>query len=195
MAKLSLQLLTASVLNPSRKNYMPLLKNQRFIDDFWFQVETLDHIPAHTPLLVSLDQWQQHREVLLRHAVPLGLRLANDQPPELVTEDLAHFTLIALDFPKFTDGRSYSYARILREHHGFEGEIRATGNILRDQLPLLQRCGFDALVVPDRAESEGWVAAFSEISVVFQPTTPIPSPPPEAVTPIEINYNNIGFPS
>ena len=170
---------------------MPLLKNGRFIDDSWFRVETLDHIPAHTPLLVSLDQWQQHREALLQHRVPLGLRLANDQSPELAAQDLGHFTLIALDFPKFTNGRSYSYARILRERYGFKGEIRATGNILRDQLPLLQRCGFDALVVPDRAQSEGWVAAFSEISVVFQPT----APPPEAVIPTEVNFNNVGFPS
>lgn len=160
---------------------MPLLKNGQFIDDLWFEVEALDHVPADTPLLVSLEQWRQHRDALSQRVVPLGLRLANDQSPELVAEDLRHFTLIALDFPKFTDGRSYSYARILRERYGFEDEVRATGNILRDQLALLQRCGFDAFVVPDRAESEGWVAAFTEISVIFQPAADTYSSRREAV--------------
>jgi uncharacterized protein (DUF934 family) len=148
---------------------MALLKNGQFIDDPWFTVESLDNIPAGRPLLLSVAQWRQRRELLLRLNVPLGLRLTAGQSPEALADDLARFAMIALEFPKFTDGRSYSHARILRERYDFQGEVRATGNVLRDQLPLLQRCGFDTFAVPERAEGEDWAAAFAEISVVMQP--------------------------
>lgn len=148
---------------------MALLKNGEFVADPWAKAAALDEVPANGPVLVSLELWQHQRGVLLRRAAPLGLQLASDQPPELVLDVLENFSLIALEFPKFTDGRAYSYARNLRERYGYEGEVRAVGNVLRDQLPLLRRCGFDAFELPDRAQGEGWITAFSDISVVMQP--------------------------
>jgi uncharacterized protein (DUF934 family) len=75
-----------------------------------------------------------------------------------------------LNFPRFGDGRAYSQARLLRGRLGYWGELRAAGNVLRDQLLFMQRCGFDAFEVGPRAVTENWTAAFGEIDVFYQPT-------------------------
>ena len=77
-------------------------------------------------------------------SVPAELVLANDADVETIAGELAHVASIALDFPKWNDGRAYSQARLLRARYRFNGEIRATGQVLVDMLPLLVRCGFDA---------------------------------------------------
>src|SRR3546814_3790777 len=84
-------------------------------------------------VIVTLEQWQAGRERLRGHNGRLGLRLKSDQSPAGIAEDLGHFQLVALEFPRFGDGRAYSYARLLRERYGFKGELRAVGNVLRDQ--------------------------------------------------------------
>ena len=89
----------------------------------------------------------------------------------VVTNDLDRLALIALDFPVFRDGRAYSHARLLRERFGFDGEIRATGNVLRDQFLFMHRCGFDAFVIADPAQADAWLQSISEISVWYQPAT------------------------
>jgi uncharacterized protein (DUF934 family) len=94
-------------------------------------------------LLLDLAQWHAAR-AQWPAALPAGLRLANDQDVEDVAGDLARFALVALHFPKPTDGRAYSQARLLRARYRFKGELRATGDVLVDMLPLLARTGFDA---------------------------------------------------
>ncbi len=98
-----------------------------------------------------------------------GVRLPNDVSPTKLAGDLARLTLIVLNFPKFTDGRAYSQARLLRARLGFTGELRAEGDVLRDQLLFMRRCGFDTFVVGERALAEDWLAAFREIDVFYQP--------------------------
>ncbi len=78
--------------------------------------------------------------------------------------------MIALEFPSFGDGRAYSYARLLRERHGYRGELRAVGNVLRDQALFMRRCGFDAFEVAEGTGIAGWREALGEISVFYQPT-------------------------
>ena len=80
--------------------------------------------------------------------------------------------MICLDFPKFTDGRGYSYARLLRSRYKFTGEIRAVGNVLRDQAFFMRRCGIDALEIVDGRSTDGWRQAFAELSVRYQPAEP-----------------------
>ncbi|MHA1154101.1 MAG: DUF934 domain-containing protein, partial [Alphaproteobacteria bacterium] len=80
------------------------------------------------------------------------------------------FQVIALEFPSFGDGRAYSYARLLRERHGYRGELRAVGNVLRDQALFMRRCGFDAFEVAEGTAVAGWREALGEISVFYQPT-------------------------
>lgn len=149
---------------------MPLIKNAALADDPWVAVADDEPIPLEAQPIVTLDRWKAERETLLGRNAPLGIRLRSDQPPSEIAEDLGHFDLVALEFPKFTDGRAYSYARLLRERHGFEGELRAVGNVLRDQLLFMARCGFDAFELPEGAPVETWLRALEDFSVWYQPT-------------------------
>ncbi|PCJ61704.1 MAG: oxidoreductase [Rhodospirillaceae bacterium] len=148
---------------------MTLVSREGVLDDPWVCVADDAALPDAGAVIVSLERWQQDRQALLAWQGRLGIRLASDQPPEVIVEDLARFDLVALEFPRFGDGRAYSYARILRERYGFTGELRAVGEVLRDQLFFMLRCGFDRFEVPDQAKAEAWMDAFEEISVVYQP--------------------------
>lgn len=97
-------------------------------------------------LLLDLAQWHAVRAAWPA-GVPVGLRLANDQDVEDIADDLPRLALVALQFPKWVDGRAYSQARLLRSRYRYGGEVRATGEVLVDMLPLMQRTGFDAVVL------------------------------------------------
>ena len=102
-------------------------------------------------LLLDLAQWHAFR-AQWPAGMPVGVTLANDVDIETLEADLPRLALIALQFPKWVDGRAYSQARLLRARYRFAGEIRATGEILVDMLPLLKRTGFDAVVLrPDQS--------------------------------------------
>ncbi|MDP6803815.1 MAG: DUF934 domain-containing protein [Rhodospirillales bacterium] len=148
---------------------MALIKDNALRPDPWVFVADEAELPESDPAIVSFERWQRDRARLGVRNGPLGLRLRSDQPPEGIADDLAAFDLIALEFPKFTDGRAYSYARLLRERYGFEGELRAVGNVLRDQLFFMQRCGFDTFEVADDVDIGAWLEAFVEIDVIYQP--------------------------
>ena len=107
-------------------------------------------------LLLDLAQWQAARERWPAH-LPVGVTLANDADLDTVAPDLARLDLVALQFPKFSDGRAYSQARLLRARYRYAGPLRATGDVLVDMLPLLQRTGFDAVVL--RADQSRAAAA------------------------------------
>lgn len=125
----------------------------RFIDptrDPWHALGGDDGPPVSISpaphLLLDLAQWhavRAHWPV----GVPAGLRLANDQDVEDIAGDLSRLALVALVFPKWTDGRAYSQARLLRARYRFAGELRAVGEVLVDMVPLLARCGFDAALL------------------------------------------------
>ncbi len=147
---------------------MPLLKDGQVVADSWTALA--EDAAPEGDVIVSLEQWQANRETLRAHNGRLGLRLKSDQSPAGLAGDLDRFALIALEFPRFGDGRAYSYARLLRERHGFTGELRAVGNVLRDQLFFMVRCGFDSFEVADDKAVAGWQEAMSEVSVLYQPT-------------------------
>ncbi len=149
---------------------MPLLRNGRVEADQWVAVDDGDPVPEDRPVIVPLPRWLDERRTLAYRSAPLGVRLRSDQPPSLIQNDIDRFGLIALEFPTFTDGRAYSYARLLRERLGFRGELRAVGNVLRDQLLFMARCGFDAFEADLRGGPEVWEAALAEIDVWYQPT-------------------------
>lgn len=157
---------------------MPLLKNGEVVEDTWTalsdQPDDSDRAwqnPANdVDLIVTLEQWQAADDSLKRRNGRLGLRLRSDQSPAEIAEDLARFDLIALEFPKFSDGRAYSYARLLRERFGFTGELQAVGNVLRDQLFFMLRCGFDSFEVAGENSAAAWQEAIIEMGVWYQPT-------------------------
>ncbi len=115
-------------------------------------------VPAAHSLL-SWEQWQAARTTWPAD-VPVGLLLDNTLDPALLADDLrttpCALGLLVLQFPKWTDGRAYSQARLLRSRFGFKGEIRARGEVLADMMPLLQRCGVDAVQL--RADQKQEVA-------------------------------------
>jgi uncharacterized protein (DUF934 family) len=150
---------------------MPLIKATGPVDDLWTFVKDEEQLPAEGAVIVTLARWQANRDQLLARPTPLGVRLKSDQAPSAIAGDIERFDVIALEFPKFTDGRAYSSARLLRERHGFRGELRAVGNVLRDQLVFMRRCGFDSFLIPETADGVAWAGSLRGISVVYQPAT------------------------
>jgi uncharacterized protein (DUF934 family) len=150
---------------------MSLIKQGKLTADPFVDASGAEAIPSSGPVIVSLAQWQAQRDALLARGTPLGIRLHSDQSPEVIASDVEHFALVALEFPKFRDGRAYSYARLLRERYGFKGELRAVGDVLMEQLFFMVRTGFDAF---DLQQSPDPVAAFEtalkDFTVWYQPT-------------------------
>ena len=149
---------------------MPLIKSGRLVEDPWANLDDDAPLPGHGPVIVGVARWQAERQRLRRRGPPVGVRMRSDQPPSLIADDFDRLHLIALEFPAFADGRAYSSARLLRERHGYAHELRAVGNVLRDQFMFLHRCGVDAFEVADQAAVDGWIEAMSEIGVWYQPT-------------------------
>ena len=144
----------ARIAKPMAARDATLFKNGAFIPDpwrDWAEGDAADGVRyTHVPLEVFLE----HREIFLKSPHPLGLKMVPGDRIESVAADLGRFASIAIAFPAFTDGRGYSTARLLVERHGFVGEVRAVGDVLIDQIPLMQRCGVNAFVVvhePTRA--------------------------------------------
>jgi len=149
---------------------MPLIKDGAFVEDKWTYADEEGPLPEG-PVIVSLTRWQNEKEALAARTAPLGIKLLSGEEPKEIAGDLDKFAVIALDFPMFKNGRAYSYARLLRERYGYKGELRATGDVLRDQLFFMHRCGFDAYEVSQRITIDGWKEAMDEISVVYQPAS------------------------
>jgi uncharacterized protein (DUF934 family) len=149
---------------------MQLVKDNALVDDPFRDVTQEVSVPAEGAVIVSLEQWQSAREGLHARRAPLGIKLKSDQPPELIASDLSRFAVVVLEFPKFRDGRAYSYARLLRERYGYTGELRAVGDVLIDQVHFMLRSGFNAFVL-DHPDPLGAVRkAAGTFTVWYQPT-------------------------
>jgi uncharacterized protein (DUF934 family) len=130
---------------------MAVFKGNGFVQDDWRNLAQGEELPASGKVILTLAQWQAIGAQARSSDVPLGLAVEGGQDLRAIAPDLARFALVVVGFPKFTDGRGYSLARRLRGHYGFAGELRATGDILFDQLQLLARCGFDSFEIKDAA--------------------------------------------
>ena len=135
----------------------------------WVRAEDGEAVPD-APAIVSRKRWLAERDQLAERTAALGLLIAAGEEIDDIVGDLPRFAFIALDFPKFSDGRAFSTARLLREKHGFAGELRAVGNVLSDQIPYMRRVGFDSFEVAHeptrRALIEGRIA---EVTLYYQP--------------------------
>lgn len=118
-------------------------------------------------LIVPFPVWQAQRSKLSGRS-DLGVWLADTEGPELIAEDIQHFSVIAIDFPKFANGRGYSAAALLRTRYGYKGELRAIGDVLRDQIFYLARVGFDAFAVRADRPAEDALSALNDYSVTYQ---------------------------
>jgi uncharacterized protein (DUF934 family) len=154
-----------------------LIKNGELVQDTgWSLIE--DDAAATAGSLVSLARWQSERETLLpaAQAGDIGLYLESDQTADLIGDDASSFRIIAINFPKFADGRGYSAARLLRERHGYTGELRAVGDVLIDQLFFMKRCGFDSYALRDDQELDVALTAFSTFTACYQNDVADPRP-------------------
>jgi uncharacterized protein (DUF934 family) len=140
------------------------------VADPWLRLADDATVPVNGPVLVSFARWRAARPALLARRGPVGVVLANTDEVEELAPDVVRLDLIVLSFPKYTDGRAYSQARLLRGRYGYQGELRATGNVLRDQLPFMLRCGFDSFESDQAGISEALAHARTLFSVVYQPT-------------------------
>ncbi len=150
---------------------MPLIKNGQVVPEDWGYASDEAPLPSTGAVFVSLARWQAERDALRGRNQPIGVVLPNDADPKAIAEDLPQLSAIALVFPKYTDGRAYSQARLLRERYGFTGQLRATGNVLRDQVLFMQRSGFDAYEIAQKeGAAEAFRAALAEMTLFHQPT-------------------------
>jgi len=128
---------------------MALWKNGAFVEDQWREIEEGEDAPPAGHVILSLDWWTQEKAAFDGSNAPLGLRVQPGTPIESYANDLHRFEVIALAFPKFGDGRAFSTARLLRERYNYRGQIRAVGDVLIDQMQMMERCGFDAFEISD----------------------------------------------
>ena len=136
-------------------------------DDPFTNVADDQDIPQGDVIL-SLARFQAEGDRLLSEGRAVGVRLKSDEEAEALAYDLPRLALVALEFPKFRDGRAYSNARILRERYGFKGEVRAVGDVLREQAMFMLRCGFDAFEPADGSGAQQWEAATRRFRHVYQ---------------------------
>lgn len=146
-----------------------LVRNGALSDDTFVSLGAQDDLPAGVDVIVTLDRWLADRDRLTDRKGLLGVRLRSNESPELIAQDLEHFAVVALEFPAFRDGRAYSYARLLRERHGYGGEIRAVGDVLREQLHFMVRVGFDAFELASDDAERDFEIAQADFSVWYQP--------------------------
>jgi uncharacterized protein (DUF934 family) len=127
-------------------------------------------------VIVPLSAWRRARVQLLAHEGRIGVWLRGDDEPGDIAEDLAHLDVIAVEFTSFTDGRGYSIGRLLRQRYGWRGEMRAIGDVQRDQLFYLTRCGFDAFSLREGEDVDVALAAFEDFSERYQAAVDQPLP-------------------
>jgi uncharacterized protein (DUF934 family) len=149
---------------------MPLVKQGRIATDIFVHVADGAELPGDGAVLVSAARFLEDPEALLRRSGKTGVIWPNNRDLDDLVPYLDRLAVVALLFPSFRDGRAYSQARLLRERHGYDGELRATGQVLRDQFVFMLRAGFDTFEVKKESDAEAFAATAKRYSVFYQPT-------------------------
>ncbi len=147
---------------------MPLVKNGAIVEDRFIRILDETAVPDDVPAIVPAARLLADAADLANRNGATGVLWPNDRSVSELAPYLDRLALVALVFPNFRDGRAYSQARILRERHGFRGELRVTGQVLRDQFVLLHRAGFDAYEVSKLSDAPAFAEAVARYSVVYQ---------------------------
>jgi uncharacterized protein (DUF934 family) len=149
-----------------------LIRQRVVADDCWTLVReaaSLAELPDGEPVIVPLGLWIERRAALIARG-EVGVWLAPDDDPAALAADLARLPLVAVDFPHFTDGRGYSTARLLRDRYDYRGELRAIGDVQRDQLYYLSQCGFDAFAIREGKDAEDALRGLADFCDGYQLT-------------------------
>ncbi len=145
-----------------------IIRDQRVVEDHWQHLADDAPLPASGDITLSLARWDKERGSLGAYSGKVGVRVPNTSDIEEIASIISSNILICLEFPAFGDGRAFTQARLLRERFGYKGELRAIGDVARDQLFYMQRCGIDSYEPrPDRDIGEA-LKAFTEITQTYQ---------------------------
>lgn len=149
---------------------MPLVKGGKIVDDPFVHSSDDATVPAEGAVLVSAARFLREAEGLLAASRKVGVIWPNSRELDELVPHLDRVAAIALVFPTFRDGRAYTQARLLRERYHYRGELRATGQVLRDQFVFMLRAGFDTFAVKKQSDAEAFAATVKRYSVFYQPT-------------------------
>ena len=149
---------------------MPLVKQGRITTDPFVQIVDGAELPGDGAILIPAARFLEDPEAVLKRTGKVGVIWPNNRDLDDLVPYLDRLAAVALVFPSFRDGRAYSQARLLRERHGYDGEMRATGQVLRDQFVFMSRAGFDAFQVKKDADADAFAETVKRSSVFYQPT-------------------------
>ncbi len=152
---------------------MRVIKDNQIVEDQW---QRLEKIEPGQPLpegdiIVPFAYWLANRETLLDRNGNTAVSITGDNKIDEVAGVASQFDLIALEFPLFKDGRCYSHARLLKERYGYKGELRAVGDVLRDQLFFMKRCGIDSFQLKAEKDLQDALKSFNDFTVKYQTAT------------------------
>ena len=156
-----------------------IIKDAQIVNDNWHLLAndiSLENIANCDDVIVPFALWQEHKQLLQKRDGQTAVWLDSSQEIEELADDLATLPLIALEFPAFTDGRHYSSARILRDRYQYKGEVRAIGDVLKDQLFAMHRCGFNAFGVRADKDIENALLSLNDFTETYQGATDQPLP-------------------
>jgi len=146
---------------------MPIIKDQQITENTWVFVAD-DASLASGDITVSVKRWHEEKQSLLKHVGKVGIRLTPEDLVEAIGGDLSDVSLIELDFPTFTDGRAFSQTRLLRNRYAYQGEIRAIGHFMADQVFYLNRVGVNAFELDKPRDIELALSSMHDFSVQYQ---------------------------
>ena len=155
-----------------------LIKDGAIANDEWVLIESAEvegALPSGN-LIVPLALWAAQQEQLLARDEEVGVWLQSDESPDKIGDRLRELALVAINFPAFTDGRGFSYAQLLRSRLNFTGELRAIGDVGKDQMFFMQRCGFDSYLIADDKDTDQAIAALSSFTDTYQSAQDRPVP-------------------
>ena len=155
-----------------------IIKHRAVVQDSWqlLEQDSVGTLPFSGDIIVPAGLWARAREALSFRLGRIGVWLETDADPAAIAPDLGRFGVIAVRFISFADGRGYSLARLLRERYGYKGELRAIGDVLRDQLFYLSRCGFDAFALRADQNPAKALSVFDDFGEAYQASVERPNP-------------------
>jgi uncharacterized protein (DUF934 family) len=151
-----------------------IIRNREIVDDDWIALADDVPLPSSGRLILSLKRWQESRDALKTGDTVIGVRIPNTVDVATLWDELKDRPLIAVEFPAFGDGRAFSQARVLRERFGYKGEIRAVGDVLRDQLFFMHRVGIEAMVPRADQDLAVCLSAFKDFTTPYQGSVDTP---------------------
>lgn len=147
-----------------------LIRNGQIAEDDYIGLADDAAMPASGRVIVSLDRWLRESQAFRLAALTVGVRIPNTADPGAIYDAVGDRPLLVVEFPAFGDGRAYSQARLLRQRHGFRGEIRATGAaVVRDQIFGMHRCGINSFALRGDQDAASCLRSLAEFTEAYQP--------------------------